>query len=141
MFLVRRQDEIKVQGQRARPAERTQRRPRRDVALDGADGLEHVETLRCVFLLEVRQKVPTGQEVSGGREHVGNRQQRDDLLRSVPYVLEEEVGEEDEKRAEHGERAADDGAIRGYTADIETHQTRRIGMGGTVVRSWTSIPK
>ena len=84
-----------MEGQRARPAERAQRRPRRDVALDGADRLEHVQALGRVRLFEMGEKVPPGQKVSRGRKQVGYGQQRDDLLRGVSYVLEEEVGEED----------------------------------------------
>ena len=95
MLLARREDEIKVEGQRARPAERAQRRPRRDVALDGADRLKYVQALGRVRLFEMGEKVPTGQEVSRGRKQVGYGQQRDDLLRGVSYVLEEEVSEED----------------------------------------------
>ena len=81
------------------------------------------------------EKVPTGQEVSGGRKQVGYGQQRDDLLRGVSYVLEEEVGEEDEKGSEHGERAADDGAVGRYATDVEADQPR---ARGTLVRCRTS---
>ncbi len=100
-----------MEGQRARPAERAQRRPRRDIALDGADRLEHVQALGRVRLFKVGEKVPTSQEVSGGRKQISYGQQRDDLLRSVSYVLEEEIGEEDKKRSQYGERAADDGKV------------------------------
>ena len=131
MLLARREDKIKVEGQRARPAERAERGPRRDVALDGADWLEHVHAPRRVLHFEVSQKVPTGQEVSGSGEQVGYGQQRDDLLRGVSYVLEEEIGEEDEKGAEHRERAADDGAVGWHATDVEADKAR---ARGTIVR-------
>lgn len=133
MFLARRKDEIKVESQSARPAERAQRGPRRDVALDGADGLEHVHAPRRVRLFEVGQKIPAGQKVSRSREQVSYGQERDDLLRCVSYVFEEEIGEEDEKGAEHGEGAADNGAVRWRDADIKTHQAS-VRARGTVVR-------
>ena len=134
MFLARRQDEVEVEGQCARPTEGAERRPRRDVALNGADGLKDVHTPGGVLLAEVSEEVPGCYEVASGGEEVGKGEQRDDLLRSVSYPLEEEVGEEDEERAENGERTGHDGAV----GRDGTHVKTDLAGNGAVVDSWTT---
>ena len=109
-----------MQRQCACPAKGAEGGPCCYVALDGTHWLEHVQASRPLHYSEMREEIPGRHEVPRGREEVCDGQQRDDLLRRVAYILQREVGDENEEGAEDGEGARDYGTVGRHSPDIET---------------------